>query len=285
MNEYGPARGAPPDFNECQYCNKRFASGAARRSHEETSNFCIAQQVMGRMLREIQINDGGQHEAKKQKQEPAADEWEDLGGDNRDAEEEDGGDTWDPEEEAPQPFEAQVDAMVEAAFEEEGEGGAAESDTGGLNEGGPSKTEREFDSVEELVLAFQTAGRKQRPLTPAGMYRILRVLNHEDYDPSEVAKELKDAGRVTKMLAEMTIATVSIRSSTDMEKGRSFFVSPARIPSNPSNIVMEDVVLVRPWKLLHVGLVEKSLLHYHKIFCTGRDSPRTTGDIVKVRGS
>lgn len=87
MNEYGPARGAPPDFNECEYCHKRFATGAARSSHEATSNFSISQQVMG-MLSMRTNNGGHDHEAKKQKQgepakqdEPADDGWEDFGGD------------------------------------------------------------------------------------------------------------------------------------------------------------------------------------------------------------
>ncbi len=213
MNEYGPARGAPPDFNECAYCHKRFATGAARKSHEETSNFCISQQVMG-MLR-IRTNNGSHdHEVKKQKQDkPADEEWEDFGGDN-----------WDEVEEAPQLFEARIDAMVEAAFEEDGENEPAEEERGGLNEGGPGVMEREFDSVDELVLAFQTAGRGLKPLTCAGMNRILRVLNHRDYDPGEVARELPDAERVTRILAEMMIATVSVPSSTQHGEGRGFFV-------------------------------------------------------------
>lgn len=114
--------------------------------------------------------------------------------------------------------------MVEAVFAEEGENEALEEERGGLNEVGPGVIEREFDSVEELVLAFQTAGRGLRPLTRAGMQRILRVLNHRDYDPGEVARELPDAETVTRMLAEMTIATVSIPNSTGHEERRGFFV-------------------------------------------------------------
>ena len=213
MNEYAPARGAPPDFNECQYCRKSFATGAARRSHEETSNFCISQQLM-------QMRDGSNHTyAKKRKQNepqvepqdapqeepqdmPAADEWEDFGGDD-----------WGQEEQAPQLFEARIDAMVDAVFDEAGEDGNPEGEEGGRNEGGLGETGRDFDSVEELVLAFQTAGRRQKPITKAGQNRILRVLNHPDYNPSQVAEDLPDAEAVTRMLAEMTLATVRILSS------------------------------------------------------------------------
>ena len=43
-----PARRPPAEFNRCQYCGSTFGSAAARRSHEEKSNFCFARELLGR---------------------------------------------------------------------------------------------------------------------------------------------------------------------------------------------------------------------------------------------
>jgi hypothetical protein len=68
-----------------------------------------------------------------------------------------------------------------------------------------------FHSINKLILAFQEAGRGKKPLTPAGINRLLRVLNHPDYKHDEVRKALPDAKQVTKKLAEAALQAVSIQ--------------------------------------------------------------------------
>lgn len=190
-----PARRPPAEFNRCQYCGSTFASAAARRSHEGNSSFCFARELLGR-----------RPEKKHRTNASAGQEPADRSGpreqDAQVAEDDDDGDFV---------YEDFLDDFVPADVEVVLPTEDAESDEEGELCRQDEDSEPVFHSINELILAFQEAGRGKKPLTPAGINRLLRVLNHPDYKHDEVRKALPDAKQVTKKLAEAALQAVSIQ--------------------------------------------------------------------------
>jgi hypothetical protein len=185
----------PAELSRCQYCGSTFASAAAKRFHEGNSSFCFAWELLGRRLeKKVRTNaSAGQK---------PADQSGPREQDVQVAEDDDDGDFV---------YEDFLDDFVPADVEVVLPTEDAESDKEGELCRQDEDSEPVFHSINKLILAFQEAGRGKKPLPPAGINRLLRVLNHPDYKHDEVQKALPDAKQVTKKLAEAALQAVSIQ--------------------------------------------------------------------------
>jgi hypothetical protein len=165
-----PACRPPAEFNRCQYCGSTFASAAARGSHEGNSSFCFAWELLGR-----------RHKKKHRTHVSAGQEPADRRGpkeqDAQVAKDDDDGNFV---------YENFLDDFVPADVEVVLPTEYAESDEEGELCRQDEDSEPVFHSINELILAFQEAGRGKKPLTPGGINNLLRVLNHPDYKHDEV---------------------------------------------------------------------------------------------------
>lgn len=194
-----PARGPPSRYLDCEYCNTTFGSSVARRSHEQTSAACRQKQAEGRCQSQAR---GEPKLPDKQPEQSPGVEADDAG------------------------FRRWVDGVAGLGPMDEdfpqGDDGGGPSDSDGELSGeesdhgqedlGAKEEVMEFRTLDELALAFRTAGKKMRPLCQAGMNRVLRVLNHPGYRAEEVQKGFPDARAVTKHLADVIVGTVSSQS-------------------------------------------------------------------------
>jgi len=189
-----PARRPPADFNRCEYCGYNFGNAAALRSHEEHSSFCFSRELLGQRPKKKHRTNASAG------QEPA----DQSGPREQDAQvaEDDDGDLV---------YEDFLDNFVPADVGVELPTDGPESDDEGELCHQDEDSEPVFHSINELILAFQEAGRGKKPLTPAGINRLLRVLNHPDYKHDEVQEALPDAKQVIKKLAEAALQAVSIQ--------------------------------------------------------------------------
>jgi hypothetical protein len=190
-----PACRPPAEFNRCLYCGSTFASAAARRSPEGNPSFRFAREFLGRRPEKKHRTNAGSGQEPADRSDPREQ-------DAQIAEDDDDGDFV---------YEDFLDDFVPADVEVVLPTEDAESDKEGELCRQDEDLEPVFHSINELILAFQEAKRGKKPLTPAGINRLLRVLNHPNYKHDEVRKALLDAKQVTKKLAEAALQAVSIQ--------------------------------------------------------------------------
>lgn len=177
-----PARGPPADFFQCGYCERTFANASGCRSHENSDMICL-----------LRAAEGG-----NSNKDPRLDSHR-VEGALEDAYPNDGGG-----------FEGFLDSFADAQLND------PKPDPPEANRGAPGESAQPaqdpfpFNSVNELILAFQEAGRRNRPLGFAGMDRLLRVINHPKFRSSEIARALPSAREVTKLLGTIALGTVSV---------------------------------------------------------------------------
>jgi hypothetical protein len=181
-----PTRRPPTEFNRCQYCCSTFVGAAARKSHEGDYSFCFAREVLGRRPEK-------KHRTNASAGQKPADRSGPREQDAQVAKDDDDGNFV---------YEDFLNDFVLADVEVVLPTEDAESDKEGELCRQDEDSEPVFHSINELILAFQEAGCGTKPLTPAGINRLLRVFNHSDYNYDEVRKALPDAKQVTKKLAE-----------------------------------------------------------------------------------